>query len=402
VIRWGDPALSDLIAAGYLGLLTLLWSLLLLTAGSWGRRWPLARRREGQDTPPVSICVPARDEELNIGACVKSILASRGVELELLVVDDGSKDDTIAVARAAAGDDPRSNIRSGEPPPKGWAGKSWALAQAAADARHEHLLFVDADLVLDPDAVRSALVQARVEQLDLLSLFGTWWLESFWENVVIPVVGWLVRGATPLDAVNDPSRPEAFANGQFILVRREAYESVGGHRAVQDEVLEDVRLAKVFKRQALRVQLLHAPWAFRARLYRTLGEILEGYGKNFYEGMGRRPLVALGLVLFVLVGILLPFVIVLSVAALRLALGWVLLDGLLLAWTFGLCLLILAFRWRQERADGRSGWYALTHPVGNLVLIWIALRSMMALDVSWKGRRFRDGRARNDGEPRES
>ncbi|MFH1467255.1 MAG: glycosyltransferase family 2 protein [Pseudomonadota bacterium] len=396
MIRWGDPALTDLLAGAYLGLLTLLWSALTLGVGAWARRWTLARREQGQTVPPVTVCVPARNEEGNIGRCVGALLASEGVDLELIVIDDASTDGTAAEARAAAGDDARFQLRAGRPPAPGWSGKAWALAQAAADADRPWILFLDADVTVHPRALLSCLAQAEAERLDLLSLFGTWSLESFWERVLIPVVGWVVRAATDLDAVNDPSRPDAFANGQLILVRRAAYERVGGHRAVREEVLDDVRLAQAFKRVALRIQLLHAPWAFRARLYRSLGEIVRGYVKNFYEGMGRRPLVALGLALFTLVGSLLPFLIVAVVIAARLAAGWVLLDLPMFAWCVGVCGLIMAFRWRQERLGGRSGWYALTQPLGNLILAWVVLRSMAVVEVEWKGRRFKDGRAQHD------
>jgi hypothetical protein len=398
VIRWGDPALTDLLAGAYLGLLTLLWTALTLGVGAWGRRWTLAPRETGQPVPPVTVCVPARNEEGNIGRCVGAILASEGVDLELIVVDDASTDATAAEARTAAVNDPRVRLLEGRPPAPGWSGKAWALAQAAADAARPWILFVDADVTLHPRALLAALAQAEAERLDLLSLFGTWSLESFWERVAIPVLGWVVRAATNLDAVNDPARPDAFANGQFILARRSAYERVGGHRAVRAEVLDDVRLAQAFKRVASRIQLLHAPWAFRARLYRSLGEIVRGYVKNFYEGMGRRPLVALGLALFTLVGSLLPFVIVVVVTVARLAAGWVLLDLPMFAWTVGVCALIVAFRWRQERLDERRGWYALAQPLGNLVLAWVVLRSMMVIDVEWKGRRFKDGQARSDSD----
>jgi chlorobactene glucosyltransferase len=393
VISWNDPAMSNLLAAGYLGLLSVLWFLLLLGACGWGRRWPLVRRDGDLPVPPVLVCVPARNEALNIEACVSAVLASEAVDLELIVMDDNSTDDTGALASRAAAGDARFELRGGSPPPSGWAGKSWALVQASADASRPWILFLDADVEVHPRTLHSALAQAQAERLDLLSLFGSWRLESFWELVVVPVVGWFVRGATNLDHVNDPSRQDAFANGQFVLVRREAYERIGGHRAVQGEVLEDVRLAEVFSSNALRAQLLHAPWAFQARLYRSLGEIVQGYTKNFYEGMGRRPLVALGLALFTIIGALLPFAIVVAVVAARLLMGWQLLDGPLLAWSCGVCALIVGFRWRQERADGRSGLYALSQPLGNLVLLWIVIRSMLAVEVEWKGRGYRDGKA---------
>jgi len=399
VIRWEDPALGEGIASAYLGLLSLLWLALFFSAGRWGRSWRLSRganEDEQADLPPITVAVPARDEAATIADCVKGVLASEAVALELVVVDDQSSDGTAELALQAGDADPRLQVCQGEPLPEGWAGKPWALSQAAAYAAHDYLLFLDADVQLHPQAIRSALSHMRQQDLDLLSLFGSWKLVGFWEGVVIPVVGWLVRGATQLDAVNDPAKPEAFANGQFIMVRRKSYEALGGHQSVRAEVLEDVKLARTFKQNAKRIHALHAPWAFHARLYRSLREIVAGYVKNFYEGMGRQPLVAAGLALFILVGTLLPFAVFFGGLLARLALSWNLLDWPWLLWSGLVCLLIVGFRWRQERADGRSGLYAPTHPLGNIVLVWIVLRSMMSVEVSWKGRRFRDGRATHD------
>jgi hypothetical protein len=230
------------------------------------------------------------------------------------------------------------------------------------------------------------------DQLELLSLFGDWALESFWEGAVIPVIGWFIRGAVDLEAVNDPGRPEAFANGQFILVRRTGYDSLGGHEAVRAEVLEDVRLANAFKQRALPTGLFHAPGAFSVRLYAALSEIVSGYGKNLYEGMGRRPGVAIGALLFIAVSTLLPYVLLAACLAGQAGSwsgpgwGWTL-------WLAGIAALIHVFRFRLERQDGRTGWHALTHPLGNLLFAWILLRSLFGVEAEWKGRRFVDGKA---------
>ena len=104
----------------------------------------------------------------------------------------------------------------------------------------------------------------------MLSLFGTWIVEGFWEKVLVPAVGWLIRGAVDLDKVNDISQIEAFANGQCIAMQRAAYFTIEGHKSVRDQVLEDVRFAEVVKRKGMAVQVRPAAWAFRVRLYRSL------------------------------------------------------------------------------------------------------------------------------------
>jgi len=137
-----------------------------------------------------------------------------------------------------------------------------------------------------------------------------------------------------------------------------------------------------------------APWLFRVRLYRSLGEIVDGYTKNLYEGMGRRPLLGFGAVLFIFVGTLFPHLALFGALGARLGLGWGVPAWPWVAWLFAITLLQLAFRWRLDRRDGRSGHEAWMHPIANLVLVWILLRSVFGMEALWKGRRYVDGRAR--------
>jgi len=397
-MTWGDPALSDLLASGYLGLLILMWLGLVLGAPRWGRNWVLSPKIISKDSngPLVTICIPARNEEHNIAVCVQAALSSTWPNLEVVLVDDLSEDGTAEAARAAAGDDPRFRVVQGSPCQAGWAGKPWACARAAAEARGEYLVFVDADVAVSPEIVGTLVSLIEERGLGLVSVFGTWKLSSFWERAVIPAVGWLIRGAVDLDRVNDPGRAEAFANGQLIAVSREAYESLGGHAVVRDQILEDVRLAEAFKRHGIRTEMWVAPWGFRVRLYRGLREILDGYSKNLYEGMGRKPMVGLGAVLFIFVGTVIPFLALLAGGIARLGLGWRIPDW---RWLLGLtviCLLQIGFRLRIELRDGRSGKDAWMHPLGNVILVWILLRSVFGVRASWKGRRFLDGRAVTD------
>ncbi len=267
-------------------------------------------------------------------------------------------------------------------------------ARAVAETDARHLLFVDADVTLAPDAARRAAEVMAARKLGLLSLFGSWRLESFWERVAIPVIGWFIRGVTDVDAVNSPGRAEAFANGQFLLVERGAYEAVGGHAAVRAEVLEDVRLAQAFKRRGHALGLYAAPWAFQVRLYRTLGEIFDGYSKNFYEGMGRRPHLAVAALLFLGIASFVPyFLLPVAVAAPHLLLPGVGAPWPWQLWLGVVCGLPVAFRFRVDRADGRSGALAWTHPLGNLVLAGVLVASVLRVRTTWKGRVFNDGKA---------
>ncbi len=395
---WADPAVSGVLIAAYLGLLSVLWLALILGTGRWGRRWTLQRPSLGGDSladgARISICIPARDEILNIRLCLEAVLQSRWPDLEVLVVDDRSRDGTADAARLMTKDDPRVRVIDGTEPPSGWAGKPWACARAAGEATGDVLCFVDADVRLAPDAVPALAGEMVRRGCALISAYGSWTLVGFWERVVVPAVGWLIRGAVDLDVVNDPGRPEAFANGQLIMVQRAAYEAMDGHGSVRDQVLEDVRLAEQCKRRGNVCGMVVAPWAFTVRLYQGLGDIYRGYAKNLYEGMGRSPIIGLGAVLFILVGALLPFAALFFGLYARIHWGWSVPGDGWIAWCSGVCLLQVVFRWRLERRDGRSGSIAWAHPLANVVLVAILLRSIFAMEVRWKGRGFVDGRAR--------
>ena len=394
---WGEAQMSGYLMGGYLTLLTLLWAGLVHGVPSWGRRWYLARPPLDEDVPGtelmVSICIPARNEAENIGACIQSALRSEWPEFEVVVVDDRSTDETATVARTAADGDPRVHVVTGTDPPAGWAGKPWAVARAAGEARGQILAFVDADVRLAPEALRALVPEMMRRDVRMISAYGTWTLHSFWERVLIPTVGWLIRGAVDLDAVNDPGNPAAFANGQLIVVERPTYESFNGHAVVKDQVLEDVRLAEQFKRRGHNIAMVVAPWAFSVRLYESLGQIMSGYTKNLYEGMGRRPSMALGAVLFIFVGALLPWIMVIMGVLARGFWGWAVPGWGWIFWTVCVCALQLLFRFRLESRDGRSGAICWCHPLSNMLLIWLLIRSMFGVEAQWKGRTYVDGRA---------
>jgi len=392
-----EPWIGQLLIYGYLSFLSLIWLLMVVAVTKWGEKWKIdepTSQPKTNDIVSVSICIPARNEALNIGECVKAALASDWPELEVLVVDDRSDDGTGEVAKEAANGDSILRIVEGTPPPTGWAGKPWACFRAAKESKGAWLIFVDADVRIHPKAVQSIVETARANNLAMLSLFGTWIVDSFWEKVLVPAVGWLIRGAVDLDKVNDISHIEAFANGQCIAMQRAAYFTIEGHKSVRDQVLEDVRFAEVVKRKGMAVQVRPAPWAFQVRLYRSLSEIVNGYTKNLYEGLGRSPVAGFGAALFLFICALLPFVLAVSFTFGMAILSWQVVSWKIVAWLWGVVLLQTTFRYRQEVRDGKSGWFALSHPLANILVIWILLRSTTKVSVEWKGRSFVDGKAK--------
>src|SRR5581483_1794541 len=184
--------------------------------------------------PLVSIVVPARNEAANVGRCLRSAFEQDYPALEIVAIDDNSTDETPAILAACAATDPRLAVLPG------WTGKNFALAQAAAHASGEWLLFLDADTWLHPAAVRSAIAHALERRLGLLSLVTQQELGGFWERVLQPVVLLVIGLALPLRAISDPRRPSvASAKGKSRLGRRAALERVGGHVALRGAVGED-------------------------------------------------------------------------------------------------------------------------------------------------------------------
>ncbi|WP_217913761.1 glycosyltransferase [Miltoncostaea marina] len=231
--------------------------------------------------PLVSVVVPARDEARGIGAAVRSLRALEYRDVDVVVVDDRSRDGTAAAARAAAGDDPRVRVVAGGPLPAGWVGKPWACHQGARLARGEWLLFTDADVVHRPDSLGRALALARRLGRGGVTLLPTVDCEGVAERVVTPAA--LTAIATfvaPGPLARRAGSPVAMAAGGYILVERSLYRAVGGHEAIRGRMVDDVWLAARVKRAgALLVPLPAGPLA-RLRMYHGAREVWEGWSKN--------------------------------------------------------------------------------------------------------------------------
>ena len=390
-MRWGEPSLSELLLAGYLALLTLLWLGLAQGVSVWRRRFSLpARPVPGSSgpSPRVSVIVPARNEVDNIGACVRAALASHYADLEVIVVDDGSTDGTAAAAASAANGDPRLRVLAGSALPDGWAGKPWACQQAATTVTGERLLFVDADVELRPEAVGRVVELMDARGLDLVSAFGSWRLETFWERAAIPVIGWFIRGATDIAAVNDPGRSEAFANGQFILVRRDAYVQAGGHEAVKADILDDVGLARAFVAKDLPIRVVFMRELFSCRMYTNFRELWLGWTKNLYAGMRYSVALPMALSGFVLFEFVLPY----FLPPLALLRG----DRVGLVAALAVLGLIHTVRFWMDGIFGQDRRYGLLQGLGATMLVGLLLDSVRRSrlgQVAWKGRMYTVGRA---------
>ena len=230
--------------------------------------------------PEVSIIIPARNEEANLGNCLRSLVerttGQTGVTREIIVVDDGSTDRTREIAEGFSG----VRVISAGPLPEGWTGKNNAVRAGAEEARGNWLLFTDADTEHLPGSLARAVDEAKRKQADLLSYSPEQVVETFWERAVMPVVFAELAAQYPPAKVRDPKSGVVAANGQYILVRRTAYEQAGGHWAVASEILEDVALAKAFREGGWRVYFRYGGDAVRTRMYRNWVQLRDGWTKN--------------------------------------------------------------------------------------------------------------------------
>jgi hypothetical protein len=236
----------------------------------------------------VSVVVPARDEAGRVGTCVAALLAQDAAVAEVVVVDDGSADATAAEAGRAG-----ARVEAAPAPRPGVAGKAAACAHGArAATAGRWLAFVDADVTLAPEALSRLLAACLAAGAAAASPLTRQATRTWWEELLLPDLGLAVAERLDLDAVADPGRPAAFLSGQCLLVRRDAYEGVGGFGAVAGSLVEDVALAGRLKAAGHRLEVRLAPRLAAVRMYGRFGDLWEGLAKNLAEvwGAGTAPL----------------------------------------------------------------------------------------------------------------
>jgi glycosyltransferase involved in cell wall biosynthesis len=227
-------------------------------------------------TPEVSVIVPARNEEASLGACLQSLTVQTGISFEVIVVDDSSTDRTRKIALSFPG----VRVITAGPLPAGWTGKNNAVVTGANQAQGEWFLFTDADTVHLPGSLAHSLEEAKQRSAALFSYSPEQEVHGFCEHAVMPVIfAELAATYRPRDVCN-PASPAAAANGQYLLISREAYVAVGGHTAVATEILEDVALARAVKSSGRQIVLLHGRGTVRTRMYRNFAQLREGWTKN--------------------------------------------------------------------------------------------------------------------------
>ncbi len=242
--------------------------------------------------PRVSVLLPLRDEAARVEPCLRALLAQTGLDcLEIVVLDDRSSDGTAGLVRRIVGADPRVRLVAGVEPPAGWLGKPHACHQLArhADPAADVLVFLDADVVLAPHAVAAAVGQLDETGLDLVSPYPRQVAVTAAERLVQPLLQWSWLTFLPLRAAERSARPSlSAANGQFLAVRRTAYDKAGGHAAVRSEVIEDVALLRAVKAAGGTGVVTNGAALASCRMYGSWPELRDGYAKSLWSAFGSR------------------------------------------------------------------------------------------------------------------
>lgn len=327
----------------------------------------------------VSILIPARNEEAHIAACLDAALASRGVGIEVVVMDDGSTDRTAGIVRAIAAGDPRVRLETCPPLPPGWTGKVHACARLAEAAKGTHLLFIDADVRLDPDAAASMSGHAARTGSAMVTGVPRQQIGTLGEAVTVPMINFLVFCYLPGGGRAFTKRPElAAACGQLMMVERTAYDAAGGHEGIRGVLHDALQLARKMRAAGHATEVVEGAPLATCRMYTGFVQSWRGFIKNAREGMATP--VGLPIWTAMLAGAFLWPIALLpdAWAVLGLAIGYALRSA-------------VTFRTREP------WWTIPLHPLAVLVALaiqWTALvRGLMGKREGWKGRAYQGGAA---------
>ena len=359
--------------------------------------FPRLQQVPPEKQPKVSVMIPARDEAAAISQTVRQVLEQTYTNFELIVLDDHSSDGTAELALQAAGSDDRFHLLQGETLPPGWLGKNWACHQLSQAAKGELLLFLDADVSLQPEALTALVAHMQRTHAELLTIWPTQLTYSWGEHLVVPLINFVILGYLPILAVHyTPWRAFAAANGQCLLYSKSAYQKIGGHVAVRDEVVEDVALARRVKgliharpggTSAWRryfsspLRMADGNWLVRCWMYpQGWSQVRDGFSKNILGGHGNSIVFLLASTLFHWLVFIVPWVWLVFGGgwwALSLGVTGIMLRGLTAAFT------------HQRVFD------ALWMPLSVVLMTDIALHAIIwhySGTTSWKGRNLQTGK----------
>ncbi len=351
----------------------------------------LGRYPKSADRPKVSVLIPARNEESNIGACAESVLEQDYPSLEVIVLDDMSSDQTAQVVAALAGKDLRLKTLVGAPLPESWLGKHWACHQLSDAATGELLLFIDADTLLKCNAVGAGVDALSAAKADLLCALPHQTMGTWAERLLVPLMYWSIQSFLPLALADRLAiRSLSAAVGQYMLFRRDSYRRIGGHAAVRGDVVDDLALARLIRGNGLRLHLVDGQDHLTCRMYRGWREVRDGFGKTLFAAFRYRT----GLFLFVWAFLTVVFTEPLGVLLWARLGGAVPSDSINVA---GASVLASVLLWALSFWRFRVPLYlACAYPLIVLLGGYVAVRSLLLTrsgKMVWKGRMLRVGSA---------
>ncbi|MBN1300701.1 MAG: glycosyltransferase [Melioribacteraceae bacterium] len=333
----------------------------------------VGREKESHETGLVSILIPARNEENNIAGILESVSKQTHNNYEVIVLNDNSTDRTYEIAKKYTDKIKRFKIINGEKLPDDWIGKNWACYQLAREAKGDYLLFIDADVILHPDAVRYSLDLKTEKNASMLSVFPTQEIDSPGEWLVVPLMNWLLLTFLPLKKVytSDDEKLSA-ANGQFILIDRETYFNIGTHKAYSKKVVEDMEIAREVKRSGRKLLTGLGGDKIKCRMYNSFNDAYNGFSKNFYYGTNLPGSVFFIIILVLLFLFTAPFVLMFFNPVFIIPVVMILLERL-----------IVSLISRQNLLLN-----PVLHLLQMLIMFSIGINSLYGRNLKWKGRKI--------------
>lgn len=332
--------------------------------------------------PRVSVLIPARDEAAGIASAMRAALHSDGVRVEVVVLDDHSKDATPDIVSAVSQRDTRVRLIRGRSLPEGWNGKQYACWQLASAAEHSTLVFLDADVRLARDALRRLCDERQRTGVALLSAFPHQVTETLMEKLLIPMMHFILLGFLPIARMRQSTHPAYAAGcGQLFVTSRADYEIAGGHAAIRGSRHDGIMLPKAYRRAGLSTNICDGTEIASCRMYQSGREVWVGLLKNASEGIANRRLIV-PFTVMLLGGSVLPLALLpLSLASRS---SWA------IAVTLAACLLAWLPRWLGAVRFAQSKLGALLHPLAVLLFIALQWQSLYyqwrGKQISWRGR----------------
>jgi hypothetical protein len=332
---------------------------------------------------PVSVCIPARNEERSIAKSLEALLKSSHAQFEVLVLDDHSEDRTAQIVRSFSEKHPNVRLLQSSPLPSGWNGKQHACWQLAGHAQYSTLLFLDSDVRVTPDALTRCVAEQQSRKASLVSGFPLQETGTIAEKMLIPMMHYILLCYLPLDQMRSSTKPEFAAGcGQLFVAQKDSYFSCGGHEAIQGSRHDGIQLPRTFRKHGFQTDLFDATGIARCRMYETTTQVVRGLLKNATEGIANAKLIV-------------PFSILLIGG------NWMPIVLLIVAWYskasvyFLGCILLAVFmtwipRLIAARRFKQSVLGAILHPFAIAVFValqWVAwVQKQMGLQVTWRGR----------------